>query len=34
LEAKRELLCGGDAVEVEVEVEFEDVDAWLAEVFL
>jgi len=32
LEPKRELLCGGDAVEVEV--EFEDVDAWLAEVFL
>ena len=29
MEAKRELLCGGDAVEVEV--EFEDVDAWLAE---
>jgi hypothetical protein len=29
MEAKRELPCGGDAVEVEVEVE--DVDAWLAE---
>jgi hypothetical protein len=27
LEAKRELPCGGDAVEV----EFEDVDAWLTE---